>query len=93
MVYKGLFNFSGVEGAGLDKCISCLLQAVSYFMDKGFHGLLLLFAMGICWFAPNTRQIMEKHENHALSLAYAAGLVVLCIVNMSKTVPFLYFQF
>lgn len=93
MVYKGLFNFSSVAGTGVDKVISCGLQALSYFMEQGFHGFMLLFAMGICWFAPNTRRIMEKHENNIQSLVYAAGLVFLCILNMSKTVPFLYFQF
>lgn len=92
-VYRGLFNFSSVEGAGFDKMISCVLQAVSYLMDQGFTAGLLLFAMCICWFAPNTRQIMEKHQSDTVSLVYAMGLLVLCIVNMAKVVPFLYFQF
>lgn len=92
-VYRGLFNFSFVDGTGLDKCISCGLQAVSYFMEQGRTGLLLLFGMCICWFAPNTKQIMEKHENHALSLSFAFVLLFLSIINMARTVPFLYFQF
>lgn len=93
MVYQGLFNFSCAEGTGIDRCISCVLQAVSYLMEKGFHGALLVFAAGICWFAPNTGQIMDRHRNHMASLCYAWVLMLLCILNMSRTVPFLYFQF
>jgi len=93
LVYKGMFNFSVVEGGGVDKMISCVLYAMNFLYAQGKTGIIMLLAVGICWFAPNTSQIMEKHENNRLSLIWAACLMVLCIYNMSKVVPFLYFQF
>lgn len=93
LVYKGMINFSVAAGSGVDKIASCVQYAMDFLYAQGNTGLILLLAVGICWFAPNTRQIMEKHENNRLTLAWAVFLMMLCIYNMSKVVPFLYFQF
>lgn len=47
---KRVFQF----GKGLDDC------HIPVFYAQGKTGLILLLAAGICWFAPNTSQIMKS---------------------------------
>ena len=56
-------------------------------------GLILLIGILICWFAPNSREIMEKFKINKKTAIIAAILMFLCLINMNKVVQFLYFQF
>jgi hypothetical protein len=55
---------------------------------------LLLAASLSAWFAPNTRQLLERHWNGSLRGAGAvAALLLACVFSMNRPTEFLYFQF
>ncbi len=88
-VIKGMFNFKGLFAAE----VPALTQLVVFVQNNQKLGLLVLVGLGICWFAPNTKEISERFKPNKLSLVYAAVLLAVCILNMDKVVQFLYFQF
>lgn len=88
-VYKGLVNFSSL-GIGISTISKTILEFV--LMHK-LMGLYLVIGILICWFAPNSSQIMEKFKLSKKTVVIAAFLMFICLVNMDKVVQFLYFQF
>lgn len=89
-VYKGMFNIAPVLGTSI---LSAASYVWEFLCSEGSTVFVLLLGMGICWFAPNTSEIMAHHKNNKKTLAYALALMFLCIINMAKVVQFLYFQF
>lgn len=89
-VYKGMFNVAPVLGTSVLSVASYIWE---FLRSEGSTVFVLLLGMGICWFAPNTSEIMVHHKNNKKTLAYALALMFLCIINMARVVQFLYFQF
>ena len=54
---------------------------------------LLLAGMGLCFFAPNTREIAERFEPRPRYAAYAGVLLTVSLFFMGRVSSFLYFQF
>ncbi len=88
-VYQGMFNF-----ASLGNSISTIFTTIFTFITSNERcGLCLVIGILICWFAPNSKQIMEKFKLSKKTLAIAISLIFICILNMDKVIQFLYFQF
>ncbi len=88
-VYKGLVNFES-----LGNNINLILENIKMFIIANKKcGLYLVIGMLICWFAPNSQQIMEKFKISKKTVVFAAVLMFVCLINMNKVVQFLYFQF
>ncbi|MYN03959.1 MBOAT family protein [Pseudoduganella sp. DS3] len=81
--FHGLGLPRGLGGPGLQ------------WVDGGGIGLPLLFAAAVlAWFAPNTRQLMERRWSASLPHASSvAALLLACIFSMNRPTEFLYFQF
>ena len=88
-VYKGLINFHSL-GNSLKMIV---LVIFNFIQEKRRCGLILTIGILICWFAPNSREIMEKFKINKKTVCIAAVLMFLCLINMNKVVQFLYFQF
>lgn len=65
------------------------------FVTENWYNIALTFiGLGICWFLPTTKTIVDQHfKTNWKYLLYAAALLAVCICNMDKVVQFLYFQF
>lgn len=88
-VYCGMVNFGSLGNSVYE-----IAQHVWGFVKgNASNSLLLLLGLFICWFLPNSRQMMEKFRPNWKSAVYAAVLLVLCIMQMNQVVQFLYFQF
>ena len=89
LTYKGLLNFSSLGGS-----ISNILSNIFNFIIQNKEcAITLLIGILICWFAPNSRQIMEKFKLSKKTVVVAATLMLICLANMERIVQFLYFQF
>lgn len=88
-VYKGLLNFSSL-GTGLSTALSTIL---TFILTHKRYGFYLLIGIAICWFAPNSNQIVEKFKPSKKTLIITSALMFICLINMEKVVQFLYFQF
>ena len=88
-VYKGLFNFSSL-GTSITMIGTNILKFVQ---SNEKNGLILLIGILICWFAPNSKEIMEKFKISKKTAIIAGILMAICLLNMNKVVQFLYFQF
>ena len=88
-VYRGMVNVGSLGGSVYE-----IAQHVWGFV-KGNAQCTILLAAGlfICWFLPNSRQMMERFKPGWKSAVYAAVLLLLCIMQMNQVVQFLYFQF
>jgi hypothetical protein len=64
-----------------------------YLQSNLFIVFLTLLGAGICFFAPNTREISEKFEPKWYHAAYSGVLLVASLFFMGTVSGFLYFQF
>ncbi len=88
-VYKGMINFQS-----LGTNISAICSTIFSFIWKNkICGIYLVIGIGICWFAPNSSEIMERFKLSKKTVAIAAILMFLSLINMDKIIQFLYFQF
>lgn len=83
-VFRGLFHISSLNMADF-----------TAFVTGNWYNIALVFVgLGICWFLPTTKTIVDKHfKTNWKYLLYAVALLAVCICNMDKVVQFLYFQF
>ena len=88
-VYSGMLNFASLGGSFTE----ILRNAWNFTVAQGSNTLLLLLGLFICWFMPNSSQLAERFKPNWKSAAYAAVLLVVCIMQMNQVVQFLYFQF
>jgi len=88
-VYQGLINFSSL-GNGIS---AIWTNIVNFILTNKRCGLYLVIGILICWFAPNSNQIMEKFKLSKKTVIIAAALMFISLMNMDKIVQFLYFQF
>ena len=88
-VYKGLINFSSLGNSF--KAIG--INLLEFVLNNKKCGSILFLGILICWFAPNSREIMEKFKTNKKTAIIAAILMFICLINMNKVVQFLYFQF
>ncbi|MEA4824988.1 MAG: MBOAT family O-acyltransferase [Clostridiaceae bacterium] len=68
-------------------------SGLAYLIENPTIILLILGGMGICFFAPNTREIAEKYEPKGKYAAYAGVLLAVSLLFMGRVSSFLYFQF
>lgn len=88
-VYKGLVNFKS-----LGTNFSTIWITIIDFMRRNQEcGRYLIIGIAICWFAPNSSQIMEKFKTSKKTVAIATILMFISLINMDKIIQFLYFQF
>lgn len=88
-VYGGMLNFASLGGS-LQEIIKTV---VGFVTSHDFYGAHLAAGILICWFAPNSIRIMERFKLSDKTVAFAAILMFLSLINMDKIVQFLYFQF
>jgi D-alanyl-lipoteichoic acid acyltransferase DltB (MBOAT superfamily) len=85
-------GMAGMHGLGMPHALGGTgLRSI----PAGGIGLPLLLAASLStWFAPNTRQLLERHWNGSLRGAGAvAALLLACVFTMNRPTEFLYFQF
>lgn len=82
-VYKGMFNFQSLAS----------VDWIAFWNNNMKEIITTIVGLGICLFAPNTREICEKFKPTVPYLIYAVLLLAICLVTMDKVVNFLYFQF
>lgn len=70
-----------------------LQSGLAYLTGNPIIILLILGGMGICFFAPNTREIAEKFEPKGKYAAYAGVLFAVSLLFMGRVSSFLYYQF
>lgn len=80
---KGMFNFSSVSISSIGEF---------FYLNKRY-GLILVIALIICWFFPNSREMSDRLLFSKKSAVLAAVLMGLAFLSMNKVVDFLYFQF
>lgn len=88
-VYKGMLNFSSL-GNSLSSIWTTL---VTFITSNEKCGLCVVIGILICWFAPNSRQIMEKFKFSRKTAIISVLLSFICLYFMGNVVQFLYFQF
>jgi len=85
-------GMAGLHGLGLPHALGGPgLQWIS----GGGTGMPVLFMASLAaWFAPNTRELIERHWGGTLRNAGAvAALLLACVFSMNSPTEFLYFQF
>lgn len=88
-IYCGMMNF-GSLGSSL---YEILRQCWTFVKANGTCTVLMVIGLFICWFLPNSRQMMEKFKPNWKTAVFAAVLLVASIMRMNQVVQFLYFQF
>lgn len=89
-VYKKMFDFSSFAGLGFKEIIYNLCEFISY---NSYTILILIIAMGISFFAKNTKEITEDSSfgyKHAIVIGV---LLTISLIQMTIVSDFLYFQF
>lgn len=89
-VYRSLFDVSGFANMGLSEILFELGKFASY---NAYTILVLIIAMGIGFFARNTREITEDFSLGYKHAVIIAVLLVVSLIQMSIVSDFLYFQF
>ena len=88
-VYAGMLNF-GSLGHSAGEIIATVGKFVMWHKSSG---LLFVVGLFICWFMPNSKSMEENFKPTVRNLIMAAGLLLICFINMNRVVQFLYFQF
>ena len=70
-----------------------LQSGLAYLSSYPGIAALLIAGMGLCFFAPNTREIAERFEPRPRYAAYAGVLLTVSLFFMGRVSSFLYFQF
>ena len=89
-VYRKLFDLSSFSNMGLKELVHSLAKFAAY---NAYTIFILIIAMGIAFFAKNTKEITEDFSlkyKHAIVIAV---LLVVCLIQMTIVSDFLYFQF
>ena len=90
MVYRSMFDLSALASMGWPQ----VWQRLTFFIANHQKlGLLVVFSLALCWFAPNTRQMAEKFKADWKHFVFAGTLLTICLLRMNQVVQFLYFQF
>jgi alginate O-acetyltransferase complex protein AlgI len=85
-------GMAGLHGMGLPRALGG--PGLQWISASGIGLPLLLAASLAAWFAPNTRQLFERHWTGAVHHAGAvAALLLACVFSMNRSAEFLYFQF
>lgn len=79
--YQGLVSFVGFDGIG------------EFLSQRVYEVCILILGIGICWFAPNSNELLDKFKPNLKAMIFAAALFVIALVQMNTVVQFLYFQF
>lgn len=86
-VYKGMISWEGLDAFWSAICSLFIgTRAIAV-------GLVLLTGIVVCWVLPNSRELGDRFKPTVPTVVFAAGLLMLCVFRMGKTVSFLYFQF
>lgn len=89
-VFRKLFDFSEFSGMTASGVVGEIAAFAAYNL---YILVLLAVAMGIAFFAKNTRQITENFRPNAKFALWGAFLFVLALSQMTTVSDFLYFQF
>lgn len=89
IVLKNMFCFGYHTRLHLGDFVSML----QYLITNYSVSIALLIGLIICWFMPNSQQIVEKVKPTKVMAIITAILMILNIINMSQVSNFLYFQF
>lgn len=89
-VYRKLFDFSIFANMNFKDILYTLGKFVSY---NGYTILILIIAMGIAFFAKNTREITEDFTLEYKHAVVIGVLLVISLLQMTIVSDFLYFQF
>lgn len=84
-VYKGMCGFNGVQNV-FERFMNIITE------DKTVT-FTLIIAIFICWFLPNSKEMVDKFRPTVVTLIYVIVLFALCCINMNHASSFLYFQF
>lgn len=90
MVYRSMFDFQGLFAMGFQNFWN---QFSTFVMHHQKLGLLVVISLGICWFAPTTREMAERFKPDWKHFVFAGALLAICLTKMNQVVQFLYFQF
>jgi low affinity Fe/Cu permease len=80
-IYKGMINFTGFN------------EILSFLSSRIYEVMILLLGIIICWFAPNSNELSDNFKPTYKNMIFAAALFYVALVQMTKVVQFLYFQF
>ena len=88
-VYKGMLNFASLGNSITQICTN----TITFITSNLKYVVFLVIGILICWFAPNSKQIMEKFKLTKTTAIISATLMIISLLCMDKVVQFLYFQF
>ena len=89
-VYRSMLDFPTLFSMGWQQLTTELSNFVVHHQKLG---LLVVISLGICWFAPTTKEMAEKFRPDWKHFLYAGTLLAVCLTKMNQVVQFLYFQF
>ena len=81
VVYKGMIHFGGFQ------------EFMNILRANVYEVFILLLGIGLCWFAPNSNEMVEKFKPSVRNMIFIAVIFVLALIQMNNVVQFLYFQF
>jgi D-alanyl-lipoteichoic acid acyltransferase DltB (MBOAT superfamily) len=85
-------GMAGLHGMGLPRAMGG--PGLQWISASGIGLPVLVAASMTAWFAPNTRQLLERHWQGSLRHAGAvAVLLLVCVFSLHRPTEFLYFQF
>ena len=88
-VYSGMLNFGSLGSSVYEIARQCW----GFVKANGSCSILMCIGLFICWFLPNSREMMEKFKPNWKTAVFAAVLLTASIMRMNQVVQFLYFQF
>lgn len=90
IVYRSMFDVSALAALGKQKAWTQFCRFVIKHRDLE---ILAAVSMGLCWFAPTTKQMADRFKADWKHFLFAGVLMAVCLSRMNKVVQFLYFQF
>lgn len=90
IVYRSMFDVGALASMGWAQVWHKFSLFVTHHQKLG---LLVVFGLLICWFAPTTKQMAEKFKADWKHFVFVGALFAVCLARMNQVVQFLYFQF